>query len=85
MATHPVFLPGESQGQRNLAGRSSWVARIGHDLATKPPILNCPPLNPIPPFQGYSASSYSGKGRIVAYSESLLLLPVQHLSSSPFS
>ena len=24
MATHPVFLPGESQGQRSLAGCSPW-------------------------------------------------------------
>ena len=24
MATHPVFLPGESHGQRNLAGYSPW-------------------------------------------------------------
>ena len=23
-ATHPVFLPGESQGQRSLVGYSSW-------------------------------------------------------------
>ena len=24
MATHPVFLPGESHGQRSLAGYSPW-------------------------------------------------------------
>ena len=24
MATHPVFLPGESHGQRNLVGYSPW-------------------------------------------------------------
>ena len=24
MATHPVFLPGESHGQRSLVGYSSW-------------------------------------------------------------
>ena len=24
MTTHPVFLPGESHGQRNLAGDSPW-------------------------------------------------------------
>ena len=24
MATHPVFLPGESQGQRSLVGYSPW-------------------------------------------------------------
>ena len=24
MAAHPVFLPGESQGQRNLEGHSPW-------------------------------------------------------------
>ena len=31
----PVFLPGESHGQRSLAGHG--VARVGHNLATKPP------------------------------------------------
>ena len=31
----PVFLPGESHGQRNLAGYSPWgPKRAGHDLAT---------------------------------------------------
>ena len=33
----PLFLPGESYGQRSLAGYSPWVGRVGHDLATKPP------------------------------------------------
>ena len=34
----PVFLPGESHGQRSLAGYSPWGhKRVGHDLATKPP------------------------------------------------
>ena len=32
----PVFLPGESHGQRNLAGYHPWSARVGHDLVTKP-------------------------------------------------
>ena len=27
----PVFLPGESYGQRSLAGYSSWDHRVGHD------------------------------------------------------
>ena len=32
----PVFLPGESQGQRSLAGYSSWGhKRVRHDLVTK--------------------------------------------------
>ena len=32
----PVFLPGESHGQRILEGYSPWVPkRVGHDLATK--------------------------------------------------
>ena len=31
----PVSLPGESHGQRKLAGYSPWVARVRHDLATK--------------------------------------------------
>ena len=30
-----VFLPGESHGQRSLAGYSSWGGRVGHDRATK--------------------------------------------------
>ena len=33
----PVFLPGKSHGQRTLTGYSPWVARVRHDLATKPP------------------------------------------------
>ena len=31
----PVFLPGESQGQRSLVGYSPWGCRVRHDLATK--------------------------------------------------
>ena len=31
----PVFLPGESYGQRNLAGYSLWGHRVIHDLTTK--------------------------------------------------
>ena len=32
----PVFLPGKSHGQRNLAGYSTWgCKRAGHDLATE--------------------------------------------------
>ena len=30
----PVFLPGESHGQRSLAGCSPWGRRVGHDRAT---------------------------------------------------
>ena len=33
----PVFLPGESHGQRSPAGYSPQIARVGHNLATKPP------------------------------------------------
>ena len=29
----PVFLPGESHGQRNVAGIVHGVTRVGHDLA----------------------------------------------------
>ena len=32
----PVFLPGKSHGQIRLVGYSPWVARVRHDLATKP-------------------------------------------------
>ena len=41
----------------NPMDRGTWqaevhgVSRIGHDLATKPPVFNYPPLNPIPPLQ----------------------------------
>ena len=31
----PVFLPGDSHGQRSLAGYSLWHTRVGHDLVTK--------------------------------------------------
>ena len=32
----PVFLPGESHGQRSLEGYSPWGGKkVGHDLATK--------------------------------------------------
>ena len=27
MATHPVFLPGESHGQRSLGGYSIWIRK----------------------------------------------------------
>ena len=36
MATHSVFLPGDSHGQKSLMGYSPWARRVGHDLATKP-------------------------------------------------
>ena len=36
MATHPVFLPEKSYGQKNLAGYSPWGhKRFGHNLVTK--------------------------------------------------
>ena len=37
MEPTPVFLPGESQGERSLTGYSPGITRVGHDLATKPP------------------------------------------------
>ena len=33
----PVFLPGKCHWQRGLAGYSPWVARVRHDLVSKPP------------------------------------------------
>jgi hypothetical protein len=30
----PVFLPGQSHGQRNLVGYSPWGRRVGHSLST---------------------------------------------------
>ena len=36
MATHPIFLPGESCKQRSLMGYSPWGhRRVGYELATK--------------------------------------------------
>ena len=41
----PVFLPGESQGQRSLRGYTAHgVARVGHDLATKATITSRGPF-----------------------------------------
>ena len=31
----PVFLPGESHGQRSLASPSPWGLKVGHNLVTK--------------------------------------------------
>ena len=31
MATHPVFLPGESQGQGSLVGYRLWGRPVGHN------------------------------------------------------
>ena len=42
----PVFLPGESHGQRNLAGYTvHGVARVWRDWTTKPPPCYLPPLS----------------------------------------
>ena len=41
MQPTPVFLPGESHGQRSLAGYSQWGHRVGHDLATKQQQIFC--------------------------------------------
>ena len=36
MATHSVFLPGKSHGQRSLTGCNPWGhKRVAHNLATK--------------------------------------------------
>ena len=36
MATHSVFLPGKSHGQRSLVDYSPWGCKsVGHDLTTK--------------------------------------------------
>ena len=31
MATHPIFLPGKSHGQKSLVGYSQGSQRVGHD------------------------------------------------------
>ena len=36
MATHSVFLPGDSHGQKSLMGYSPWARRVRHNLASKP-------------------------------------------------
>ena len=41
----PVFLPGESHGQRSLQATVQGVTRVGHDLVTKPP---SPPFRTVP-------------------------------------
>jgi len=47
----PVFLPGESHGQRSLIGYTvHGIARVRHNLATKPPpkhIYHEPKMNAI--------------------------------------
>ena len=35
MATHPVFLPEKSHGQRSLVGYSQRSQRVGHSQVTK--------------------------------------------------
>ena len=35
----PVFLPGESQGQRSLAGYSPWGCRVGHNWSDSTQVL----------------------------------------------
>ena len=41
MQPTPVFLPGKSHGQRSLVGYIvHGVARVTHDLATRPPSLS---------------------------------------------
>ena len=36
MATHSIFLPGKSHGQRSMEGYSPWgLQRVSHDLATQ--------------------------------------------------
>ena len=41
MATHSVFLPEKSHGQRSLAGYSAWGhKRVGHDFATTQQVLH---------------------------------------------
>ena len=37
----PVFLPGESHGQRSLAAYSPWSQWVGHDLATEHANMLC--------------------------------------------
>ena len=51
MATHSIFLPGKSHGQRSLAGYSPWVVKEGSLVSVIP--LSLPGLAGfiIPPEQ----------------------------------
>ena len=48
----PVFLPGESHGQRSLTTTIHGIPRVGQDLATKPPPPAPIPLQPLTHFVG---------------------------------
>ena len=39
MAIHPIFFPRKSLGQRSQEGLVYEVAKVGHDLVTKPLVL----------------------------------------------
>ena len=41
----PVFLPGESHGQRSLVGCSPWGLRVGHDWVTEHTHTQSTPLS----------------------------------------
>ena len=39
MATHPVFLPGKSNGQRSLVGYSSWGLKESDTTEQEPNVM----------------------------------------------
>ena len=56
----PVFLPGESHGQRSLAGYSPWCCKIiGHDWATKQLTQVLGRCSPKVSSKGLTTSSHS--------------------------
>ena len=50
----PGFLPGELHGQRSLADYSPWIARVRHNLVTKPPPQTFSSLQAQPLFCSYN-------------------------------
>ena len=53
MATHSVFFPGESRGQRSLADNRPWGHRVEHDLTTEHDSTQKYPSLGIRHFMGY--------------------------------
>ena len=50
----PIFLPGESQGQRSLVGFCLWGNRVGHDLAAAAASLRNSQENAVFPYRELS-------------------------------
>ena len=77
----PVFLPGESHGQRSLVGYSPWGRWVGHDCATS---LSCVGEGNSNPFQYSCLESPRGRRTCWAavYGVAQSLTRLMRLSSS---